>query len=785
LQQLDLEPSEATRALAFKRNPKINIPIPLTSFIGREKELKEVAVLFSKSRLITLTGSGGVGKTRLAIQVVVDILEMFPDGVWFLDLAPLTDPALVASTLINVLGLRESTELSANDLLINYFRSRTALVIFDNCEHLIEACAQIINSLLGSCENLSILATSRETLRVSGELNYRVPSLEILRSNIEAGVDTFSKIESVQSFTERATLAAPNFAKDLQNVPVTAEICQRLDGIPLAIELAAARVNVLTVEQILKRLDNRFNLLTGGLRTYLPRHQTLRTTIDWSYNLLSQQEQLLLGRLSVFVGGWTLEAAESVCMGDGIEMSGILDLLTQLLNKSLVVVEQTEGMETRHRMLETIRQYAREKLLEAQGSEIIQDRHLAYFVKMVEQAEPQLYRSNQVFWMKKLEAEIDNLRMAIEWALANNVESGLRIAATPWRFWWERSYLQEVGNWLTHLLEQYKTTDTLHAQALAILSLCLFRQSDFSETIRSAKKSLHMARILSDKHTEALSLAFLGVFMVTQGNIGEGTPLLEEALAIYRLLDDKVGQADTTERLAINNNDMERAIAYAKESLALTRELGDLSGMVFRLCWLSRLMFWTGDFISPIVFLEEALSIARQLGNQTGLGNVVSTYGDLNYWQGNYSEAITDFENTIRLSEKIGNHYLILWAHVKMAYAVLREGDIQQAHEMFRRNIHRAQEAGLMIALVVTVEGLASLHINQDQPERAARLIAWADAMREKVSAFRPPVEQISVEKDLAMIQLQLDTAEFAKLSEEGKAMTMDQAIACALEEQH
>jgi len=292
-----------------------------------------------------------------------------------------------------------------------------------------------------------------------------------------------------------------------------------------------------------------------------------------------------------------------------------------------------------------------------------------------------------------------------------------------------------------------------------------------------------MARTLSDKQTEALSLAFLGVFMVAQGTVGDGTPLLEQALAIYRLLRDKVGQADTAERLAINNNDMERAIAYTKESLALARELGDLSGMVFRLCWLSRLMFWTGDFISPIAWLEEALSISRQLGNQRSELDVIHTYGDLSYWQGNYPQAITHFENLIQLSEKIGDHYIILWAHVKMAYAVLREGKIQQAHEIFRESIHRAQKADLIIALVFAVEGLASLYVNQNQPERAARLFAWADAMREKIGDFRPPVEQASVEKDLAVIRSKLNDEEYAKLSTEGSTMTVEQAIALALEE--
>jgi tetratricopeptide (TPR) repeat protein len=332
-------------------------------------------------------------------------------------------------------------------------------------------------------------------------------------------------------------------------------------------------------------------------------------------------------------------------------------------------------------------------------------------------------------------------------------------------------------------LEQYKTADALHAQSLAILSLCIFRQSDFSETIKFAKQSLHMARTLSDKQTEALSLSFLGAFMVIQGAVGDGTPLLEQALATYRLLGDKVGQADTAERLAVNNNDMERAIAYTKESLALARELGDLSGMVFRLCWLSRLMFWTGDFISPIVLLEEALSIARQLGNQTGEEFVAVTYGDLNYWQGNYPQAITHFENTIRLSEKIGDHHQILWAHVKMAYAVLREGEIQQAHEFFRESIHRAQKTDLIIALVFAVEGLASLHVNQDQPEHAARLFAWTDVMREKIGDHRPPVEQASVERDLEVIHSHLNDSDFASLSAEGQTMTVEEAITLALEE--
>src|SRR5215216_4246823 len=282
LRALDLEPSEQTRALLFNRTSSLNIPIPLTSFIGREKELKEVADLFSKSRLVTLTGSGGVGKTRLAIQVVADVLDLFPDGVWFLDLAPLSDPVLLPNILAGVIGLRESGEISVTELLINYFRTRTALIIFDNCEHLIESCAQLVNLLLTSCQSLLVLATSREALRIPGEIPYRVPSLEIPKLNVDFAIDALASFESVRLFTERALIALPGFVIDFRNAYMVAKICQRLDGIPLAIELAAARTNMLTVEQISNRLDDRFKLLTHGLRTSLPRHQTLRATIEWS-----------------------------------------------------------------------------------------------------------------------------------------------------------------------------------------------------------------------------------------------------------------------------------------------------------------------------------------------------------------------------------------------------------------------------------------------------------------------------------------------------------------------
>jgi predicted ATPase/Tfp pilus assembly protein PilF len=761
-----------------------NLPIQLTTFIGRENEIVEIKQEMELHRLVTLTGSGGTGKTRLSLQVAADLLEKFDHGVWFVELAPLTDPDLIPQTILSAMGVQEQQGKLPIEVLKEYLHEKKTLIVLDNCEHLIEAGAKVANALLNAAPELTIMASSREALGVKGELSYPVPSLTLPDIKHLPVVEQLSQYESVRLFIDRASLVAPHFVVDRNSAPFIAQICYRLDGIPLAIELAAARVRVLSLEEISKRLDDRFRLLTGGARTALPRQQTLRALIDWSYDILSEKERLLLRRLSVFTGGWTLEAAEEVCAGDGIETYDILDLLTQLVNKSLVVVmEYSQSGETRYRMLETIRQYAREKLLEAGGGDVVRDKHLSYFVKLVEQAEPELYRSNQVFWLNKLEDEIDNFRMAVEWALANDVASGLRIAAIPWRFWQGRSYLQEVGDWLKQLLEQYKITNALHVQALAIHSLCKFRQGDFSETITLAKQSLEMAHTLSDKQTEALSLAFLGVFTAAEGNVGEGTPLMEQALAIYRSLGDKIGQAGTAEWLAINNNDIERAIAYAKESLALARELGDLSGMVPRLCMLSRLTFWNGDFTSPSAWLEEALSVSRQLGDRRGEAYVLATYGTLVYWQGNYPQAITYLEEAILLNEKSGDHYQKLWARAFMAYAVLRQGDTQQARKLFEDNIQKSQKANMTIALVFAIEGLVSLNVNQGQFERAAQLFAWADVMRAKIGDPRPPIEQAAVERDLAIVQSKLIDSDFANLSAEGKLMTVEEAVVLALRE--
>ena len=397
-------------------NPNLpnNLPQQVTSFIGREKELASVQEALAKVRLLTLTGAGGSGKSRLALQATADLLETYPDGVWLVELAPLADPLLVAPTVANILGVKEEKDKPILMTLAEHLKVKKLLLLLDNCEHVLDTSAQLADQLIRSCPMVQILATSREGLGIAGETTYRVPSLSLPDPKQTQTAESLSQFEAVQLFIARALQTQPHFAVTNENAPALASICHRLDGIPLAIELAAARARSLSVEDINSKLDQRFRLLTGGSRTALPRQQTLRSLIDWSYDLLSAAEKALLCRLSVFSGGWTLQAAESVCSGGELEEWETLDFLTSLCDKSLVVAEPS-GTTMRYRMLETVRQYARDRLLEIGDGEVYRDRHLAFFLAFAEETEPQINGPQMGKILDQFEAELDNFRAALEW----------------------------------------------------------------------------------------------------------------------------------------------------------------------------------------------------------------------------------------------------------------------------------------------------------------------------------------------------------------------------------
>jgi predicted ATPase len=744
LHQLDLKPSEKTRAVAFKRSSKLKVPIPLTSFIGREKELKEVAGLFSKSRLITLTGSGGVGKTRLAIQVVSEVLDLFPDGVWFLDLAPLSDPALVPNTLASLFGLRESGEMPVADLLINYFHSRTALVIFDNCEHLIKPCAQLVHSLLTSCEHLSILATSREALRVSGELPYRVPSLEFPSLDVIATIDQLSAMEAVRLFVERAAVALPGFTIDSHNGFTIAQICRRLDGIPLAIELAAVRTNMLSCQQILTRLDDRFSFLTGGLHSDLPRHQTLRAMIQWSYDLLSESEQLLFIRLAVFAGGWSLEAAERVCVGTGIETYQILDLLTQLLNKSLIVVERTQGQKPRYHILETIRRYAEEKAWASGEREIIRDRHLTYFIEVAEQAEKNLHSSEMIMWLDRLETELDNIRAALAWALESNIESMLRLAGALPKFWHTRGFTLEGIKWLEQGLSAEKAGEgnppiTLNRSIIRgnALNASLFILGTIPDREKAAARfdeSLTIFQTLGPSGKQGMAYALLlgAIANVTD----QVVPALEQSLALYYETGDKIGISECLIRLAGQaefDEDYEKATALIEAHLALRREVGDQDGIGAALAGLGGLAFnWKDDYKQAVSFFEESLRCFRSIRKKSGVSWVLANYGGVCLWCGDHEQAAKKFEEGLSFAQDVGEKFLCAINSYGLGFTNWFHGDYTGAIQMIKYSLAIANEIRNQGGVALSLHVLGDIALAQADEQTAAQFYEDEMALSEE-----------------------------------------------------
>jgi non-specific serine/threonine protein kinase len=631
-----------------KESPKTNLPVPLTSFIGREKEIDQVVQMLGRGRLVTLSGSGGVGKTRLAIQASNKLLHKFKDGVWWVDLAGLKDDALVLQAVAQVAGVREAPNQPLVDTLTEGFRSRQILLVVDNCEHLIMGCAQLADRLLGACPNLKMLTTSREGLGLMGEEIWHVPTLTLPEPSHATSIEHLTRYEGIRLFVERAAAVKSDFRLTERNAPAVAEVCQRLDGIPLAIELAAARVRVLSVEQIAARLKDRFDLLTGGSRTALPRHQMLRAAIDWSYDLLPGEEQTLFRRLAVFAGGWTLEEAQAVCSGEGIEPEKILDLLTHLVDKSLLIMgEQEEAL--RCRMLETIREYARGKFLKSGEAFNVQNRHLASFTKFVEGIEPGLHGPSQAFWLKRLEVEHDNLRAALEWSLTGGqLESGMRLAGALWPFWDIYGYQLEGRAWLDRLLSRFLQGEAEPAPSASAQAKILYvaghlrqRQGDFDRAREHYTTSLALYRQLEDQIQVAVVLRGLGEIAQDEGDLATARDYFEQSLNLFRSLNDVNGTSVALGHLATLGlllRDYEQAATFSTEALAIGRNRGDrrmtaiaLTTLGFALCGMSELDQARTQF-------TEALALQTTLGdkritqyNLMGMALIVFTRGHAQY----------------------------------------------------------------------------------------------------------------------------------------------------------
>ena len=603
--------------------PRHNLPVQLTSFVGRERELADVQQVVSSVRLLTLTGAGGVGKTRLALQVAAALVDQFPDGVWLVDLAPLADPGLVAQTVASVLRVREEPGRPLEATLADTLRPRQLLLLLDNCEHLVAACGQLADALLRVCPEVRLLATSREALGIAGETTWRVPPLALPPPECRPPAGHLAGFEAVRLFLDRARAVRPDFGLTDENAAAVAQVCRRLDGIPLALELAAARVPVLTPEQIAARLDDCFRLLTGGSRTVLPRQQTLRALVDWSYDLLSEWEQALFRRLAAFAGGWTLEAAEAVCAGEIIASDEILELLAHLVSKSLVVADE-QGGARRYRLLQTIRQYAAERLRAAGEAAAVRGRHRDWFLAQAEQAEAALWGPGQAAWLERLEVEHDNLRAALEWSrAADDGEAMLRLAGALARFWDVRGYLSEGRGWLEAALGAAPTTRTVaRARALSRAGYLAVVQGDLAAARARLEEGLVLGRDLGDEDSIGATLLVMGLVAQAQRDHDRAAGLFEESLSMSRRARHPPGVYTSLYLLAStaqSRGDFQQARALHEESLRLKREQGDAWSIAVSLFSLGTLARMQDDHARAWALYRESLALREELRDRDGI----------------------------------------------------------------------------------------------------------------------------------------------------------------------
>jgi predicted ATPase/DNA-binding XRE family transcriptional regulator len=731
--------------IASSNKPITNLPSPLTTFIGREKEQADVIQLITKHRLVTLTGSGGVGKTRFAIKIGEQLLENYPDGVWLVELAPLADPALVPQTVAAILGAEERTSRPILATLIDHLRGKRLLLILDNCERLIQASAEVAESLLRSCPFVHILATSRELLGVAGEKSFRVPSLSFPDSARPIQVDSLTQYESVRLFVDRALTAFPGFALTDDNALAVAQVCHWLDGIPLAIELAGARIELLRVEQIAERLDNRFQLLTGGGRTALPRHQTLSALIDWSHDLLTEPERILLRRLSVFAGGWMLDAAEAVCVGDGIEQSHILDLLTQLVNKSLVIAERAQGEEARFRILETIRQYALEKLKASGEADTLRKRHAMYYLVL---AEAVVITQLLPAWQDPVQTEYDNIRVALAWSQSaqGNADLGLRLAGALAMFWTGNPmYWREGTRWMEDVLANadVEQVDNIQLRARILEGLgfiSVFQRNYEAGEIYFAKCQI-LFQELGDVSSSAMALGGLGVLARERGDTTTARLRLEESLATFRKLGEKRSIASTLNTLGevlVMQEDAEGATRLLDESLTLSQELGDLSSTHFAL---------------------------------NHLGHVAQL-------QGEYERATRLHQESLVLFDQIGpRHGMSMWAHHSLGETALAQKNSTLAGTHFIEALELCRDLGDDLLMAWCLGGLAGVAALNEEPERAAWLWGAADALRQSIGGRPAPAARATHEQLQAQVRKQLGEARFYAKWAAGQVASAEEAI--------
>jgi len=715
--------------------PGGSLPLPLTDFVGREVEVSTLCRLVAEDRLLTLTGPGGIGKTRLGLELGRTVADAFAGGVWLVELAAVTEDAQVPRALAQVLGLREDPGQPLVDALVAHLQDPARLIILDNCEHLREACGILVAALLARCKTLHVLATSREPLRLVGEQLWPVAPLALPDAADAADPTALADFEAVALFTARAREAQPGFALTRSNAATVARICTRLDGIPLALELAAARVRALDVAEIDRRLDQRFRLLTRGASPTVARHQALRAAVDWGYDLLDDSERMLLRRLAVFRGGWALDAAEAVCGEDGSDALDVLDGLTALVDKSFVMPGRT-GEGGRFRLLETIREYAWDRLVASGEAHAICDLHLAWCTALAEAAEPELVGVEQVAWLNRLDAERDNLRSALLWSVERGMaEGGLRLGGALARFWSMRGHLTEGRARLAGVLALPcdAVQPWLRSKVLMAAGELARKQSDYVMAQASLQEALEAQRAGGDRAGMARTLRILGNTAEELGRRVEARDLYQQALDLYRGLGDLWGTA-----AALNNLGL---VAYHE-----------------------------GDFTHARQLFLESNALFQSLGEKWAVGITLSNLGRVAFDAGNAGEAQSLHQASLKAAQEIDDKEGIAAALIDLAEISVKAGDYSLARQQYAKGLGILEDLGDLKRIAEWLEAMAMLERRDGQPARAVRLWAAATSLRDAVGVPVAPKGIADRDTELVSLRSAIGETPYAELWAMGAA---------------
>jgi non-specific serine/threonine protein kinase len=745
--------------------------------------------------LLTLTGTGGCGKTRLALELARAAADDFPDGATLAELGAISDPDLVAPTVALNLGLRQAAESSPSETLARYYADRHAVLVLDNCEHLIGACAELVNLLVRRCPSLSILATSREPLGLAGEVAWRVPSLRAMspdeapRGTSEV-IAAASSYAAAQLFVERARAASPSFTIDAENVEPVVQICWRLDGIPLALELAAALTSALAPAQISQRLDDRFSLLTVGSRAALPRQRTLLATLDWSHSLLTAAERAVFRRLAIFAGSFSLEAAERVCAAEPLRQAEVLACLVRLVEKSLVVAQPRHG-EIRYRLLETVRQYARERLADAGEVAELASRHRDWFVDLVGSIGNGLWDDNQAAWFNRLQDDNENLRIVLAWYRDNDPTTGLVIASSLWRFWVDRGFLREGRQWLRSLLDKVPERSAIRAQALLGLGYVESTGIGFVGPEVALEEGLSIFEELGDVASAGAVLVMMANrALFHEADYVRARLLLRRALGALRHPSDQTVASDRahfawacTQSAVLNVLEGDGVVAETlfDEGLAAFRAIGDTRGISLTLRHLADFQRQQGEHDLARQSLETALELARETGIRRHIADAFNKLAALAFSVGDYRRAATWIAETLDLYRDDSQNYGVPMAHFILGKIAVAQGSYAEGEREYQTSLRHARAVGNRPEFSRALDALGALFVQVGSFARGVRLIAAASALVPNIPDFEAS-DGTARRACLERAKAALSVAQFDDAWQIGQAMNVDRATSYALE---